>query len=177
MASILVTGYRHTDLGIFSNKDPRLVVIKKAIRNDLEKLIEEGADWFIFTGNLGFEYWCLEILKELQGEGYHCKLATIFPFENHGENWNEDNQIKLSHFKSVDFVKYAYPRYEAPNQFREYNQFLLDNTDGTYIFYDNENETNLKYLYHLILKKDNYTRKELTFDYLNEVAENFEENK
>lgn len=176
MTSILITGYRQIDLGILSDKDPRILVIKKAIKRDLTRLLEEGADWFVFTGNLGFEYWCLEVLGELQSEGYTCQLATIFPFEDYGKNWNERNQAKLNKFKLVDFVKYAYPYYENPKQFRDYNSFLLDNTDGVYIFYDNENETNLKYLYHLILKKIDYTRKELTFDCLNDVAENFEEN-
>lgn len=176
MRSVLISGYRHTDLGIFSDKDPRLPVIKEAIRQDLISLLEEGAEWFVFTGNLGFEYWCLEVLKELQSQGYDCQLSCIFPFANHGENWNEANQVKLAAYKGLDFVKAAYTRYENPGQFRDYNQFILDNTDGVYLFYDNENETNLKYLYHLILKKENYTRKELTFDRLNEVAENFREN-
>lgn len=175
MTSILVAGYKHTDLGIFSEKDPRIAVIKKAIRRDLIRLIEDGADWFIFMGNLGFEHWVLEEAKALRQEGYDCQLATIFPFENHGENWNEANQIKLANFKAVDFVKYAYPHYENPSQFRDYNRFLLENTDGAYLFYDNENETNLKYLVHLMLMKEEYTRKTLTFEDLNEVAENFRE--
>ena len=175
MTSVLVAGYKHTDLGIFSEKDPRIAVIKKAIRRDLIRLIEDGATWFIFMGNLGFEYWVLEEAKALRQEGYDCQLATIFPFENHGENWNEANQIKLANFKAVDFVKYAYPHYENPSQFRDYNRFLLENTDGAYLFYDNENETNLKYLVHLMLMKEEYTRKTLTFEDLNEVAENFRE--
>lgn len=172
---LLITGYRHTDLGIFSEKDPRIAVIKKAIRLDLIRFLEEGVEWFILTGNLGFEYWCLEVLQDLRQDGYEFQIATLFLFENHGENWNEVNQIKLAQFQSVDFVKMIYPRYENPSQFRLYNQFLLENTDGAYLFYDPENETNLKYLYHLILKKEEYTRKTLTFDRLNEVAENFEE--
>lgn len=176
MKIVLVSGYRHTDLGIFSDKDQWLPIIKKAIREDLIRLLEDGAEWFIFTGNLGFEYWTLEVLKELKSEGYECQLATIFCFENHGENWNEANQLKLSSFKAVDFTKFAFPHYQNPGQFRDYNRFLLENTEGAYLFYDNENETNLKYLVHDMVKKDGYTRKTLTFDRLNEVAENFEEN-
>ncbi len=72
---------------------------------------------------MGFEYWSLEVLEDLRAEGYQLSIATIFPFENHGEQWNEANQAKLARFKQVDFVKYAYPRYENPGQFRDYNQF------------------------------------------------------
>ena len=64
--TLLVSGYKHTDLGIFKQKDPRLPIIKAAIRNDLLHFLEEGVKWFVFTGNLGFEYWVLEVLQELQ---------------------------------------------------------------------------------------------------------------
>ncbi|MBY4981830.1 DUF1273 domain-containing protein [Streptococcus suis] len=171
--SLLITGYRHIDLGIFSEKDPRLIIIKAAIRRDLVRYLESGTTWFVLTGQLGFEFWCLEVLEDLRSEGYEFQIASIFMFRNHGEQWNEDNQLKLQRFKQVDFVKYAYPRYENPGQFRDYNQFLLDNTTGCYLFYDSENETNLKYLYHMVLKKEGYNRKTLTFEELNEEAENF----
>ncbi|MEG3310630.1 DUF1273 domain-containing protein [Streptococcus sp. SS-4456] len=171
--SLLITGYKHTDVGIFTEKDPRLAIIKLAIKKDLVRFLEDGVTWFVLTGQLGFEYWTLEVLEELRSEGYEFQIASIFMFENHGEHWNEGNQLKLQRFKQVDFIKYAYPRYENPGQFKDYNKFLVDNTDGIYLFYDSENETNLKYLYHQVLKKEEYDRKKLTFEQLNEVAENF----
>ena len=136
MVSVLVVGYKAFELGIFDEKDLRLKMIKTAIRRDLIYLLENGMKWL----NLGFESWVLDVAKELQEE-YDLQLATIFLFENQGENWNEANQEKLDRFKKVDFVKFAYPKYENPSQFREYNQFLLENTDGAYLFYDEENET------------------------------------
>ena len=68
-------------------------------------------------------------------------------------------------------MKYAYPHYSNPGQLKEYNQFLIDNADGAYVFYDPENETNLKYLYKMMLEMDQYHVKRLNFDDLNEVAE------
>lgn len=174
MVSVLVVGYKAFDLGIFGDKDQRLKIIKAAIRRDLIYLLENGMKWLVFTGNLGFEVWVLEVAKELQEE-YNFQLATIFIFENQGENWNEANQEKLANFKNVDFIKYAYPSYENPSQFRTYNQFLLESTDGAYIFYDEENETKLKYLYQMMKENEQYHIKNLTFDDLNEMAENFSE--
>ena len=46
----------------------------------------------LYSGNLGFESWVLEVAFALKKEDYDFKLATIFPFENVGENWNESNQ-------------------------------------------------------------------------------------
>ena len=174
MVSVLVVGYKAFELGIFDEKDLRLKMIKTAIRRDMIYLLENGMKWLIFTGNLGFESWVLDVAKELQEE-YDLQLATIFLFENQGENWNEANQEKLDRFKKVDFVKFAYPKYENPSQFREYNQFLLENTDGAYLFYDEENETKLKYLYQKIKENEQYAIKKLTFDDLNKIAENFSE--
>ena len=174
MTTVFITGYKAFELGLSNDKDIRVKVIKAAIRRDLLRYLEEGVDWFIFSGNLGFEYWALEIAKGLQEE-YGCKLATIFPFENHGENWNEANQVKLADFKQVDFVKYAYTRYENPQQFRDYNQFLVSNSDQAYVFYDEERESNLKYLWQMMKEQEDYPVKRLSFDDLNEVAETFSE--
>jgi len=175
MNTILVVGYKNFEVGIFSKQDPRLTIIKKAIERDLKRLFEEGVQWLIFTGNLGFEAWVLEVAIDLKKD-YDFKMATIFLFENVGENWNEANRELLARFKQVDFVKYAYPHYTNPGQLKEYNQFLVDNEDGGYIFYDTENETNLNYLYKMMAEKDPFYVKRLSFDDLNDLAENFYEN-
>ena len=175
MHTALILGYSSFDLGLFNEKDVRLKIIKKAIRRDLEKMADEGLQWLVFTGTLGFEYWVLEVARDMKDD-FGFQLATIFDFETHGENWNEGNQVKLSEFKQVDFVKYAYPNYEHKGQLRDYQLFLLENTDGAYLLYDEENETKLKIFYELMKKKDNYITKRLTFEDLNEVAENFSEN-
>ena len=174
MHTALIIGYSAFDLGIFNDKDIRLEIIKKAIRNDLEKLAEEGLKWLVFTGSLGFESWVLEVAKEIK-EDFGFQLATIFDFETHGTNWNEANQIKLTAFKQVDFVKYAYPKYEHMGQLRDYQRFLLENTDLAYFFYDPENETKLKFMDTLMKNQEGYRIKRLTFEDLNELAENFSE--
>ena len=174
MTTALVLGYSAFDLGLFSDKDPRIKLIKKAIRRGLEAMAEDGMTWLVFTGTLGFEYWVLEVAQEMKTE-YGFQLATIFDFETHGENWNEANQLKLSRFKQVDFVKYAYPKYEHTGQLRDYQQFLLENTDLAYFFYDPENETKLKFMDNLMKNQEGYRIKKLTFEDLNELAENFSE--
>lgn len=170
---VVVLGYRHTELGIFSDKDLRLAIIKQAIKEDLRSLLDDGVEWFVFTGNLGFEYWTLEVLEELKEEGYTYQRATVFAFETHGENWQEASQVKLARFRQADYVQYAYPSYENPSQFRLYNQFLLDHTDAAYIFYDTEHETSLKYMVDLMKERKAYPIYSLSFDRLNEIAENF----
>ena len=174
MPTVLILGYSAFDLGLFNDKDICLEVIKKAIRRDLERLAEDGMVWLVFTGTLGFEYWVLQVAKKMK-EDYGFQLATIFDFETHGSNWNEANQVKLSEFKQVDFVKYAYSQYEHKGQLRDYQKFLLENTDICYLFYDEENKTKLQYFYQMMKNQADYVTRQLTFDELNELAENFSE--
>ena len=81
--------------------------------------------------------------------------------------------FELGIFKDKDpkvtIVKYSFPAYQSPAQFKQFNQFLIDNTDQAYLFYEPENETNLKYFYGMMLEARGYPVSRLTFDDLNEV--------
>lgn len=172
MTRLLVAGYKSFELGIFKKEDERLQIIREAIRQNLVSYLDKGLDWLIFTGNLGFEYWVLEEALLLK-QAYDFQMATILAFRDHGQNWNESNQEKLSKFKQLDFVKAVYPSYINPSQLKAYNQFLIDHTDEAFLFYDSEHPTSLRYLADQLQKQRNYTVKTLTFEALNEIAENF----
>jgi len=169
MKTLLIVGYNAFDLGVFDEKDMKLKVIKRAIRKNLESFAADGLEWLIFSGHLGFEYWVLEVANEMK-EDYDFKFATIFPFKTHGQNWNEGNQAKLA-FKQVDFVQYAYDAYQNAGQFREYHHFLISNANGAFVFYDEENETKLKYLVAQLNQADNFPVRMLRFDALQDIAD------
>ena len=97
MHTALVLGYSAFDLGLFNEKDIRLKIIKKAIRRDLERLAEEGLQWLVFTGSLGFEHWVLEVAKEMKDD-YGFQLATIFDFE--AKDTRQKNAFPMKNFHS-----------------------------------------------------------------------------
>lgn len=169
MPAFLVAGYKNMELGIFSDKDPRVLIIKKTIRKDLIRLFEEGVDWLIFQGNLGFEAWCLEVALELKDD-YGVQLACILPFADTGASWSETNQLVLARFKQVDYVNHSFATYENPSQLRQHQDFLIKNSQGVYLFYDPENETKLRYFDQRIKEEESYEVVRLDFDRLNEVA-------
>jgi uncharacterized phage-like protein YoqJ len=76
-------------------------------------------------------------------------------------------------FKQVDFVKYSFPSYENPSQFRAHTAFVIDNTDGALVLYDNENETKLHYLIDSMRETPNYALDLIDFEDLQEIAEDF----
>ncbi len=115
--------------------------------------------WLVFTGNLGFEVWVLEVANGITERTIISNWQRFLFLKTKvkiGMKLIKKNWLTLKH---VDFVKYAYPSYENPSQFRTYNQFLLESTDGAYLFYDEENETKLKYLYRMMKEKNNIISK------------------
>ena len=167
---MLIMGYTSFDLGIFDENDVKVTIIKKAIRSNLTRYLDDGLKWLVFTGNLGFEYWAFQIAKELQKD-YDFYISSIIDFETHGKNWNAQNQLKFELFKSADFIKFAFDEYENPGQFKVYNDFLLENSDGAFVFYDEENETKLKFMVNRMREKDDYSLDLLGFDELQEIAQ------
>ena len=61
MTSLLITGYKAFEIGISTEKDMRINIIKEAAKRDLIRFLEDGVDWLVFMGNLGFESWVLEL--------------------------------------------------------------------------------------------------------------------
>jgi Uncharacterized protein conserved in bacteria len=175
MKSLLILGYKDYELGIFNENDPKLVIIKAFIRKKILQFLDEGVSWLIFTGNIGFEYWVYEIAREYQDE-YDLQFAVIFPFRNHGENWSEGNKYKLSQYKQADYVEYAYGSYENPGQFRKYNEFLIQHTDACLLFYDLEQETNLKYISKDLKEAQDYYLIQLDFTELDDFMQDFYNN-
>ena len=65
MTSLLITGYKAFEIGISTEKDMRIKIIKEAAKRDLIRFLEDGVDWLVFMGNLGFESWVLELADDL----------------------------------------------------------------------------------------------------------------
>ncbi|CEH31849.1 hypothetical protein AM501_05680 [Aneurinibacillus migulanus] len=147
---LLITGYKPHELGIFDNKHLGIGYIKKAIKKRLIAFIEEGAacEWVIISGQLGVELWAADVIFELKHEYPQLKLAIITPFLDQEKNWQEEKQ---EYYRGIvaraDFVTSVTKKpYEGPWQFKAKNAFLLDNTDGMLVVYDEEKEGSPRYI-------------------------------
>lgn len=66
MQRLWVTGYRSYELNVFNDHDPKITIIKYALKNYFISLLEEGQlDWIITGANLGVEQWAAEVGVEL----------------------------------------------------------------------------------------------------------------
>ena len=154
MKTLYVTGYRAHELGIFNDKHPGIPVIKKALYDRLYLLCDEGLEWVVISGQLGVESWAAETVLELKQHFPHLKYSVITPFLEQEKNWNEHKQAQYARIiGKADFVTSVTKRpYEAPWQFIEKDKFIISNTDGMLLLYDEDNEASPKYVLNLVMK-------------------------
>ena len=137
---IYFSGYRSFELGVFKENDPKVAVIKKVLKREIQQLAEEGLEWIIVSGNLGVELWATEIVAELKLDYPELHLGIIYPFMAFGSNWNENNQEKkrLAEQLSDNVAAVSHQPYQSARQLRNNTGFLLEHTDGCLLIYDEE---------------------------------------
>ncbi|MGM9987474.1 MAG: DUF1273 domain-containing protein [Bacillaceae bacterium] len=161
MKIVTITGYKGTELGIFNNKNPAIPFIKKAISREIIAYIEEGAEWFIISGQLGVELWAAEEIFALKDTYPEIKLGVFAPFYNQEGNWNEENtQLYNRVLASADYVDTITKReYEGPWQFQLKNNFFISKCDALLVVYDENNPASPKFIIEVAKKAG----KEITF--------------
>ena len=154
LTRIIITGYKPHELGIFNDNHLGIPIIKKALEENLRRLIDEGLEWVIVSGQQGVETWAAEVVLDLKKEFPSLKYAVITPFLEQEKNWKEEKQAKYhSIVGKADFVTAVTKKpYEAPWQFIEKDKFNIMNTDGILLLFDEENDGSPKYIKRLAEK-------------------------
>ncbi|MDN6639961.1 MAG: DUF1273 domain-containing protein [Tetragenococcus sp.] len=138
--TLVITGYRSFELGIFQETDPKVKVIKKVIKTTLEQYLDEGLEWVLLGGNLGVEIWSGQVVEELKADYPELKFAIIYPYLEFGNNWNEANQAMLQQLaEKADYVDaVSHLPYQNPSQLKNHTHFLLTHASGAIVVYDEE---------------------------------------
>ncbi|VTU59491.1 hypothetical protein [Lactobacillus kunkeei] [Dolosigranulum pigrum] len=146
---LFVSGYRSYELGIFSEDDDKLFFMKEFLKASLSQYIQNGLEWVITSGQLGIELWTAEIVEELRDEYPNLQLGLLLPYQEYGNSWNEKNQLLLQKaIEQADYMNYtSHEPYKHGGQLSGNAQFILNNTDGLLLIYDNEYEGKSSYLY------------------------------
>ncbi|WP_332693065.1 DUF1273 domain-containing protein [Halalkalibacter lacteus] len=140
MKTIVVSGYKSHELGIFDQKHQSVYYIKKAIEQRLRSLVEEGLEWVIISGQLGVELWAAEVVFALKEEYPQLQLAVLTPFLQQEERWGDATKSYYQEIiRQADFVESITKRpYDNPAQLRQKNEFLIAKADGMLLLYDEE---------------------------------------
>lgn len=146
---VALSGYKPFEMGLFQKEHPSILFIKKVLKKELLRMIDEGLEWVLISGQLGVELWGAEIVFELQANYPNIKLAVITPFFDQESKWNDTNKEWYeSILAQADFVdSITKKNYEKPWQFRLKNQFFVEKSDAMLLLYDPEKEGSPRYLY------------------------------
>ncbi len=178
---LVITGYKPHELGVFNDQHPGVNFIKKALRARLLSLLDDGLEWVIVSGQLGVETWSIEVVIELKEIYPQLKYAIITPFLDQEKNWNDLKKEKYqSLLTKADFqISVTKKPYEGPWQFIERNKFVIRNSDGLLIVYDEENEGSPKFIKNEAMKYaevNDYRIISITADDLQLTAEEEQQN-
>ncbi|MHA6251565.1 SLOG family protein [Oceanobacillus sp. CAU 1775] len=157
MKVLHITGYKSLELGIFKEDDPKVSIIKYAIKKRIIGFIEEGLEWVIVSGQMGVELWTAEIVLDLKEE-YEINLAVFPPFENQDKRWPDNLKEKYQEITmTADFFKPLYQGdYKAPYQFQAKNMWLVDKSDASLLLIDEEYPGSVKFFYDVAKKEEAY---------------------
>ncbi|UTH14878.1 SLOG family protein [Macrococcus equipercicus] len=146
MKTLYVSGYKPFELNIYKNSQPEVKYIKLFLQERLKQYAEEGLEWVIISGQLGVELWAAEAAIRLK-KNYGLKLAIITPFLEHTSKWNEENQLYYQKIHgAADFVTTVFEQpYQGGYMFKAATDFIVNNTDGALVLYDDEREGSPKY--------------------------------
>lgn len=175
-----LTGYRAYELNVYQKNDPKLTIIKYSLKKALTAYLEDGLTWLITGAQLGTEQWGVAVATELKETYPELKIAIMLPFQNFGQQWNENNQAQLSQVLSqADFVGYVSKQgYQNPSQLKNYQMFMGQHTDGALMLYDPESPGKASYDYQYITERladQDYPLQLIDFYQLQDEAENYQE--
>lgn len=181
MNNIWLTGYRNYELGIFKDNDPKIEVIKYALKQKIVAFLEDGGHWLLTGPQLGVEQWGIQTVIDIKQDYPELKVGMLLPFNNFGSQWQIEKQQNLLSLKEkVDYwVNVSNNDYQGPEQLQNYQKFMLEHTQGSILMYDLEHEGKSKYDYQVIQnyqKQHNYLLDMISFDDLQEYAQDFVEN-
>lgn len=167
-----ITGYKSLELGIFKEDDPKVSIIKYALKKRIIGFIEEGLEWVIVSGQMGIELWSAEIVLELKDD-YDINLAVFPPFENQDNRWPDNLKGKYQEIIMVaDFYKPLYQGdYKGAYQFQAKNMWLIDKSDASLLLIDDEYPGSVKFFYEIAKEKDGYPLFTITPLDLDDVVE------
>ncbi|KRN88661.1 DUF1273 domain-containing protein [Ligilactobacillus ceti] len=178
--NLWITGYRSYELGVFQNNDPKVAIIKSALKKAIINQIEQGFQWVLTGAQLGIEQWTIEAVLELKPEYPEIKIGVLTPYQAFGSNWQPEKQAHLAQLCSqVDFYEaISQQPYTSPQQFKNYQRFMLEHTSSALLVYDPEYPGKSEYDYRDLQEfsqENDYQLLLIDMYDLQEAAQNFQE--
>lgn len=150
--NLWISGYRAFELQIFKADDPKQKVLEAFLVKQLLNYCDQGLQWVLTGGYLGVEQAAVRAVQDPSLKAYQLKTAVILPFEGIADRWKEEN--RQTYAQTLHLADYhnsvSHQSYHTPQQFKNWQQFMLTHTDGSFLIYDLEHPGKSQYEYQAI---------------------------
>lgn len=149
-----LTGYRNYEMNIFQPTDQRIKILRELLKAQLQQKVFNGLKWVLLGGEPGIEQWGAEAAVALKKTEPDLKVALLLPYAEFGNRWKPEKQAALDQLKQqVDFTgEVSRQPYTAPQQLRNWQQFMLQHTDEALLVYDLQYPGKCQYAYQAVKK-------------------------
>lgn len=136
MYRVAFTGYRPDKLPFFGEDDPLCIELLNRIREQVIKLIKDGAELFISGMALGCDTYCAEIVLDLKKQYPNINLFAAIPCADQTAFWNKEQQDRYNKIlEQCSEKKVLADRYYS-GCMQKRNCFMVDNCDILLAIYD-----------------------------------------
>lgn len=148
------TGHRPMRLPFgFEEEHPLCIALKKLLKREIQKKIEQGCIDFITGAAWGVDIICAEIVLELKKQYPEINLICVIPHEEQATKWNEEYRTR--YFGIIDqsddmiLISYQY----TPTCFHERNRYMVDNAMHVIAVYNGNEKGGTSYTIEYARKK------------------------
>ena len=111
----------------FNENDDRCIDMKRRLRLEILKAIEQGKKTFICGMALGFDTICAETVLELKKQYPFIKLGGALPCKNQDALWKDrDKERYRKLLEHLDFQRCIYDFYIGKECMMERNRYMVD---------------------------------------------------
>ncbi len=139
MKSCAFTGHRPKKFPWgYDETDARCIALKKAITEQIVKLVAVGYTDFFSGMAEGADIWAALAVLTLKKENRTLKLHCVLPCEGQADKWSApERELYFSILEQADFVVYVSREYSKDCMLKR-NHYLVDHADCLLAIYNGE---------------------------------------
>jgi len=121
----------------YNEQHPDCIKIKTLIRQETEKAIKDGYDYFISGMALGVDMWAAEAVLELKKKYPHIKLESAVPCLNQERTWPVPFQQRYRNIlNQADVVNYVNKEAYQPYLMIQRDKYMVDKSSMLIAVFD-----------------------------------------
>lgn len=124
----------------FNEQDERCLIMKKQLREEIIKAIENGYKTFISGMALGFDTICAETILDLKKIYPNIKLVGAIPCKTQDKLWQDkDKKRYRTLLNQLDNIRCIYDDYIGSECMIERNRYMINNSSLIIALYNGTN--------------------------------------